>query len=113
MVLLAREERAQEACQHPFPYSLPTDATRPANMRFVLITACILLIAGTEGKPSDAPPRFMATASSVAAMPPTCHTDRVTCMNDCREPDSGAHCKRDNTVQLLLLVPFSFISRLS
>ena len=82
-------------------------------MRFVLITACIVLVAGTEGKPSDAPPRFMATAASMAAMPPTCHKDMVTCMKNCRKADFGAHCKRDNIVQLLVLVPFSSISRLS
>ena len=68
-------------------------------MRFVLITACLVLVAGTEGKPSDAPPRFMATAASVA-MPPTCHTTMVTCHENCRKADSGAHCKRDDIVQL-------------
>ena len=78
-------------------------------MRFVLITACLVLVAGTEGKPSDAPPRFMATAASVA-MPPPCHEDASTCKDSCRKPDSGANCKRDNSV---LLVSFSYISRLS
>jgi hypothetical protein len=62
------------------------EATPPSNARFVRTKSSLRRVSAST------PPRFMATAASLTAMPPTCHKDQSTCKAKCRKPDFGAHC---------------------